>query len=132
MQRIALIMLAVSSAVAGAANEQAPTVPGDVVLKPTFMSGYDSFSGGTAFLCNIRGVEGTFLLTAQHLFRPACGLKRQFSWQEVPKTFAVVTALSITDPTHFITSSNCLAIPGARAIAATTLNGGQREGRWRR
>ena len=110
-----MIILALSSAVVSAANEQAPAVHGDVVLKPTFMTGYDSFSGGTAFLCNVPGVEGTFLLTVQHLFGPACGLKRQFTWQEIPKTFVVVTALSITDPTHYITSSNCVAIPGARA-----------------
>src|SRR3954470_16977512 len=115
MLRIVLI-LALNSAAVGAANEQSPTVPEDVVLKPTFMTGYDSFSGGTAFLCNIPGVEGTFLLTAQHLFGPACGLKRQFDWQEIPKTFVVVTALSITEATHFITSSNCIAIPGARAV----------------
>lgn len=116
MLRIALIILALISVAIGAANEPSPTVHGDVVLKPTFMTGYDSFSGGTAFLCNIPGMEGTYLLTAQHLFGPACGLKRQFSWQEIPKTFVVVTALSITEPTHFITSSNCIAIPGARAV----------------
>jgi hypothetical protein len=115
MLRIVLI-LALNSAAVGAANEQSPTVPEDVVLKPTFMTGYDSFSGGTAFLCNIPGVEGTFLLTAQHLFGPACGLKRQLSWQEVPKSFVVVTALSITELTHSVTSSNCVAIRGARAL----------------
>jgi hypothetical protein len=80
------------------------------------MTGYDSFSGGTAFLCAVPGVDGTFLLTAQHLFGPACGLKRQFTWQEVPKTFIVVTALSISEPRHFITSTQPLAIPGGRAL----------------
>lgn len=116
MLRIALLILVLSSDAIGASNEPAPTVPQDVVLKPTFMTGFDSFSGGTAFLCTIPGLQETFLLTAQHLFGPACGLKRQFTWQEVPKTFVVVTALSITDPIHFISSSNCVAIPGARAL----------------
>jgi hypothetical protein len=116
MLRVALIIFAMSFAAVIRANEQPPNVPTDVVLKPTFMTGYDPFSGGTAFLCNIPGVEGTFLLTAQHLFGPACGLKRQFSWQEVPKTFVVATALSITEPTHFVISSNCIAIPGAGAL----------------
>lgn len=117
MVRIALIILALScGAVIAADEQQPPTVPGDVVLKPTFMTGYDSFSGGTAFLCNVPGIEGTCLLTAQHLFGPACGLKRQFSWQEIPRIFVVATALSITEPTHFVTCSNCIAIPGARAL----------------
>src|SRR5664279_1160408 len=93
-----LILFALATAAIGAPTGQAPVVPADVVLKPTFMTGYDSFSGGTAFLCTVPGVEGTFLLTAQHLFGPACGLKRQFTWQEVPKTFIVVTALSIREP----------------------------------
>ncbi len=116
MLRISLIILALSRAAVVAADAQAPTVPEHVVLKPTFMTGYDSFSGGTAFLCNIPGVEGTFLLTAQHLFGPACGLKRQFSWREIRNTFLVVTGLSITEPRHFVTCSNCVAIPGARAL----------------
>lgn len=92
-----------------------PNVPDHVVLKPTFMTGYDSFSGGTAFLCTVPGIEGTFLLTAQHLFGPACGLKRQYTWDEVPKTFVAVTALSIADPKHFITSTQPATIPGAEA-----------------
>src|SRR6266496_968008 len=111
-----LIVFALATVAIGATDEQVPIVPAHVVLKPTFMTGSDSFSGGTAFLCTVPGVEGTFLLTAQHLFGPACGLKRQFSWQEIPKTFVVVTALSITEPTHFITCSNCVAIPGTRAL----------------
>lgn len=111
-----LILLMLRSVAVGAPNEAPPTVPADVVLKPTFMTGYDSFSGGTAFLCTVPGVDGTFLLTAQHLFGPACGLERQFTWQEVPKTFIVVTALSITEPKHFITSTQPLAIPGGHAL----------------
>ena len=111
-----LVLLMLRSVAIGAPNEAPPTVPADVVLKPTFMTGYDSFSGGTAFLCAVPGVDGTFLLTAQHLFGPACGLKRQFTWQEVPKTFIVVTALSISEPRHFITSTQPLAIPGGRAL----------------
>ena len=111
-----LILLTLRSVALGAPNETLPKVPADVVLKPTFMTGYDSFSGGTAFLCTVPGVEGAFLLTAQHLFGPACGLKRQLTWQEVPKTFIVVTALSISEPKHFITSTQPLAIPGGHAL----------------
>src|SRR5712691_5672937 len=95
-----LVAFSVATLVIGAPNERAPVPPAHVVLKPTFMSGHESFSGGTAFLCTVPGVEGTFLLTAQHLFGPACGLKRELSWQEVPKIFVVVTALSIVEPTH--------------------------------
>ncbi len=108
-----------ATAAIAAPNQSPPTVPGDVVLKPTFMTGYDSFSGGTAFLCTIPSVDGTFLLTAQHLFGPACGLKRQLDWQEVPKTYVVVTALSMAEPGHFITSAKPLAVPGARAADRT-------------
>src|SRR5216683_2204273 len=35
-------------------NEQSPTVPGDVVLKPTFMTGYNSFSGNRQVNLNLR------------------------------------------------------------------------------
>lgn len=78
------------------------------------MSGQDSFSGGTAFLCRVPGEEKPLLLTAHHLFGPACGLERDFTWQEVPRIFVAVTGLSITDPTKAITSTRPLTIPGAR------------------
>jgi hypothetical protein len=93
-----------------------PKPPPHVVYKPTFMSGSDSFSGGTAFLCSIPGADRVFLLTAQHLFGPACGLDRQLTWKESPQAFPVVTALSITDPKRFVTSADAVPIPGARAL----------------
>lgn len=114
-----LTFLALVAVAFGAPPDQAPAVPADVVLKPTFMTGHDSFSGGTAFLCNVPDIDATFLLTAQHLFGPACGLERQLSWQEIPKTYIVVTALCINEPSHFVTSSKGIAVPGAHAMDAT-------------
>ena len=56
------------------------------------------------------------LLTAHHLFGEACGLDREYTWQELPKTFVAVTGLSITDPTRYVTSTKPLTIPGARGL----------------
>jgi hypothetical protein len=112
-----LAIFTFAAAAVGAPTEEAPAPPANVVFKPTFMSGKDSFSGGTAFLCTVPGVEGTFLLTAQHLFGPACGLQRELTWQEVPRTFIAVTGLSITGPTNFITSTRPATIPGAHALS---------------
>ena len=111
---IALLLLA--TAATGVAAENPPATPQNVVMKPTFMTGYDSFSGGTAFLCSLAGHEGILLLTAQHLFGPACGLDREYTWQETPKLFIAVTGLSMSDPSHFVTSTNPLTIPGAHAL----------------
>ena len=111
----AVMIVAIECAACAAACPQYPIVPRDVVFKPTFTDGCDSFTSGTAFICRIPGLKGTFLLTAQDLFGPAGGLDRQFTSQEASETFVVVTALSIADPTHVIISSNCMALPGARA-----------------
>ena len=109
---ILITLLATLNLVAAQTNAL-PKPPAHVVYKPTFMSGSDSFSGGTAFVCSIPGVDHPFLLTAQHLFGPACGLDRQLTSKEWPTAFPVVTALSITDPKRFITSAEPVRIPGA-------------------
>lgn len=116
LRRLALTLLFATASgqqVCGA-EPAAPVVPAHVVLKPTFMSGYDSFSGGTAFLCRVPGREKPLLLTAHHLFGPACGLERDLTWQEAPQTYLAVTGLSIADPTVTVTSTRPLVIPGAR------------------
>jgi hypothetical protein len=107
--------LCVATIAVSGADEQ-PKVPDHVVLKPTFMTGHDSFSGGTAFLCVAPDSDEVLLLTAHHLFGEACGLDREFTWQEMPKTFVAVTGLSITDPTRYITSTKPLTIPGAHGL----------------
>lgn len=112
--RILSLLICLATPGMSAEPIQAPGVPSHVVLKPTFMSGQDSFSGGTAFLCRVQGVPEPLLLTAHHLFGPACGLERDFTWQEVPQIFVAVTGLSIADPTKAITSTRPMTIPGAR------------------
>lgn len=112
---LGILLLCVGASIAWAADE-APKVPDHVVFSPTFMTGYDSFSGGTAFLCTVPEMDGVFLLTAHHLFGAACGLEKEFTWQELPKTFVAVTGLSIKDPARHITSTRPLTIPGAHGL----------------
>src|SRR5436190_8950723 len=109
------LLLCLAAIAVSSAHAQ-PKVPDHVVLKPTFMTGYDSFSGGTAFLCTVPEMDGILILTAHHLFGSACGLDREYTWQELPKTFVPTTCLSMTDPTHYITSTKPLTIPGAHAL----------------
>jgi len=88
----------------------------NAVLKPTFMSGFDSFSGGTAFVCKIKQVDKNLILTAHHLFGPACGLEEEFKWDELASVFKVMTGLSMSDPKYHVTSSKLISIPGAKGI----------------
>jgi len=111
-----LRLLFCGAAIAAFAAETPPKVPDHVVLKPTFMTGYDSFSGGTAFVCQVPDFDGMLILTAHHLFGSACGLAREFTWQELPKTFVAVTGLSMSDPTRYVTSVKPLTIPGAHGL----------------
>lgn len=87
--------------------------PRDSVLKPTFMTGFTSFSGGTAFICEIEDFDETLILTAQHLYGPACGWEREFQWNEIRDIFEAVTCLSMNDLRVWVTSTELLEIPDA-------------------
>jgi len=94
-----------------------PTPPIHSVVKPTFMTGYTSFSGGTAFLCRIDQLDTELILTAHHLFGPACGWEKEFSWDEVGSTFEIMTGISMGgDYKKYVTSYRLLPIPGARGL----------------
>jgi hypothetical protein len=65
---------------------------------------------------NVQVIADTFArFTASH----NVGLEREFTWQELPKTFVAVTGLSMTDPTGYVTSSKPLTIPPTHAMNDT-------------
>jgi hypothetical protein len=89
----------------------APDFVRDVVYKPTFLKGYDSFTGGTGFVVT---VEGTSLfVTAHHLLKSASGLERDLSPAEACDFAKALAASSMIDPAHVITSSDMLMIASA-------------------
>ncbi|MGJ8654906.1 MAG: leucine-rich repeat domain-containing protein [Akkermansiaceae bacterium] len=83
------------------------------VYKPTFMTGYDSFTGGTAFICENPVGQGKIMVTAMHLFGPACGLEEQYSAEEIPKNFIAVTGLSMSNNKSFVTSVEPMMVVGS-------------------
>jgi hypothetical protein len=92
-----------------------PTPPDHVVFKPTFLTGYDSLTAGTAFVIKI-GTDH-FGVTAHHLFGPAAGLEADLS-PEQAKDFAAVLALSsMTNHTHVITTEKMILLPSAHAFS---------------
>jgi hypothetical protein len=92
------------------AQEGAVVAP---VYKPTFMTGYDSFSGGTAFVASNPAGDGQMLVTALHLFGPACGLEKQLTPEEVCKVFHAVTGIGMADYKSFVTSCTPLLLKTA-------------------
>ena len=114
--RTVLILILSVPLAFGQENTKPPRVPENCIYKPTFMTGYTSFTGGTCFLCTVPEMDGVFMLTAHNLFGKACGLTRDYTWEEMPKLYQVMTALSMTDIKHSITSSLPLTIPGARGM----------------
>lgn len=90
--------------------------PGDAVLKPTFMTGFDSFSGGTAFVCHIEALDTKLILTAHHLFGPACGWEREFKWNELRGQFEAMTGLSMGNFRKWVTTTEVIEIPGAEGM----------------
>ncbi len=77
------------------------------------MTGFDSFSGGTAFVCRLNDPGETVILTAHHLFGPACGWEVEFRWDELRDEFEAMTALSMNNFRKWVTSTELVEIPGA-------------------
>jgi len=74
-----------------------PSVPKDALYKPTFLLLDDSWTAGTAFVVRIDGQPGLFLITANHLFGPAAGLKSQMTPDDIASQIKGVAALSMQD-----------------------------------
>jgi len=92
----------------------APAVPVDVVYKPTFLAGDDSWTAGTGYVAKI-GDDCVFL-TAHHLFGPDGGLEEDLSPVEARKLFTGLSARSMDDETKVLPSSEILLIPSAKAF----------------
>ncbi|MBX3735383.1 MAG: trypsin-like peptidase domain-containing protein [Candidatus Didemnitutus sp.] len=92
----------------------APNPPGDVVFKPTFLTGYDSLTAGTGFLVRIDGAP--VFVTAHHLFGPAAGLERDLSPTEAKNFVSALAASSMDHPSLILVSSEMMFIPAAKAF----------------
>ena len=93
----------------------APTPPADVVYSPVFHHEKQTLAAGTAFV--VQTPEGTFLLTAQHLFGPAGDLPRDLTPAETKQFVSSVSATSLTHSTVKLTSSDMLLIPSAKKFS---------------
>ena len=83
------------------------------VLKPAFKSKSFDFKAGTAFVVDYE--NRYLLLTAYHLFGPAGGLEKSFSWEELNSLDVTVTAKTHDDNQVLLASGNSIAIKGAKA-----------------
>lgn len=83
------------------------------VFKPTFMTGYESFSGGTSFVAKNPHGDELLLVTALHLFGPACGLREQLNSSEVCEAFHAVTGIGMDDYSKFVTSTSPVFLKSA-------------------
>jgi Trypsin-like peptidase domain len=97
-----------------AAAIAAPSVPENVVFKPTFLTGHDSLTAGTGFVAKLQGRYLFF--TAHHLFGPAAGLERDLSPAEAIEFAAALAATSMHDPKQVILSTRMLLIASAKAF----------------
>ena len=93
----------------------APTPPVDVVYGPLFHHGKQTLAAGTAFV--VQMPEGTFLLTAQHLFGPAGDLPRDLTPEETKQFVSSMSAVSLMHPAVKVASSEMLLIPSAKKFS---------------
>lgn len=108
--------------VAVAAHGFEPVPPKDTLFKPTFLTGRDSFTAGTAFVCEAPAGGGQLLLTAQHLLGPAGGFEKDLAWNEINRTVKLTVGLGFADTSVHVVSTSALEIPGARPLDKTSLD----------
>lgn len=94
-----------------------PTPPKNCIFKPTFITGHESFTAGTAFVCVTPDGQAEVLLTAHHLLGSAGGFPAELEWDKINDFVRLTVGLSMDDPSIHIVSSSALRIPGAHALS---------------
>ena len=98
-----------------------PAVSKNVVFKPTFITGNDSFTAGTAFVCETVDGKQQLLLTAQHLFGTAGGFESEIPWDKLNDAVKLTVGVSMDNYEVSILSKRALLIQGAHALDDKTL-----------
>ena len=93
-----------------------PSPPTNTVFRPTFATKEGPVLAGTAFVCEWPDGGSHLLLTVHHLFGPGGGMEKEVPWDRLPEVVSRVTAQSLQDPSHKITSRKVLTIPDAKAL----------------
>lgn len=93
-----------------------PAAPKNVVFKPTFITGYDSFTAGTAFVCETADGKQQLLLTAQHLLGTAGGFESEIPWDKLNDVVKLTAGISMDNYGVSISSKRALLIQGAHAL----------------
>jgi hypothetical protein len=99
-----------------AAHAAEPRFPSGAVFFPTFCFNRGSFSGGTAFVVRNETPAVDLIVTAHHLFGPACGLESDLGWDEMPKVIKLVVGVGADNPATHIVATRPLRIVGAHAL----------------
>lgn len=113
MRTIALILILLAAPRAGSCQ---PTPPQNTVFIPTFITGYDSYTAGTAFVCESPNGEKSLLLTAHHLLGSAGGFPTELNWDQLNRTIKMTVGLSMDDSSTHVFSKRAILIQGARAL----------------
>jgi Trypsin-like peptidase domain len=93
----------------------------NLLFKPTFVTANESFTAGTAFLCEYPDRKVIVLMTAQHLLGHAGGFPAELPWDSLNETIKLTTAISMDNPDIHISSKRAVLIEGAHALDKTGL-----------
>jgi trypsin-like peptidase len=93
-----------------------PAPATNTVVKPTFITGRESYTAGTAFLCESPDGKRQFMLTAHHLLGAAGGFESELAWDKLNEIIRLTVGLSMDDPAIHVTSKRALPIQGAHAL----------------
>ncbi|WP_299407665.1 serine protease [Acaryochloris sp. IP29b_bin.148] len=93
------------------------TSPEQAWVRPSFKGPDGQFGAGTAFV--VSQDNAVFLLTAHHLFGPAGGLDREYTWSEMP-TFSASGENPLSKVS--VVAGQALPVKGARGMQGTQVN----------
>src|SRR5690349_14260942 len=94
-----------------------PVAATNTVFRPTFRTATNSFTAGTAFVCEYPDSSHHLLLTAHHLFGTEGGLDSETDWKQLNRVVKLTVAVSLHDPKIRLVSKEALLIPGAHSLS---------------
>ncbi len=83
----------------------------NTLLKPEFTSNEFSFKAGSSFV--VKHDKRPYLLTAHHLFGPAAGLEKRYTWKELNSLSPSVKGFDFDNYEQSVVSGNFISIKNA-------------------
>ncbi|WP_371375277.1 hypothetical protein [Sporomusa aerivorans] len=113
IQTLVLIVFVCNISFSFATGEE-PPLPDNSIFRQTIQLTNQEFSGGTAWAMGLEGKDTTIIVTALHIFGPACGLSSQIPSENLQSSIKSVNLIDVFTGKPYGKVTQVLNIPDAK------------------